>query len=109
MTSAINAAAICSSELEFVVATQAREPNTGLVEIPDAFTIGHRAEITLLAARYSVPAVYWSRSFAELGGLISYGPNVVDEYRRAASYGDRILKGRNRASFQFRPRSSSSW
>ena len=47
MTSAINAAAICSSELEFVVATQAREPNTGLVEIPDAFTIGHRAEITL--------------------------------------------------------------
>jgi len=40
-----------------------------------------------------VPAVYWSRSFAELGGLISYGPNVVDEYRRAASYGDRILKG----------------
>ena len=40
-----------------------------------------------------MPAVYWSRSFAELGGLISYGPNVVDEYRRAASYGDRILKG----------------
>src|SRR5262245_51283786 len=81
------------SELEFVVATQAREPNSGLVVIPDAFTIGHRAEITLLAARYSVPAVYWSRSFAELGGLIPYGPKVVDEYRRAASYGDRILKG----------------
>jgi putative tryptophan/tyrosine transport system substrate-binding protein len=81
------------SELEFVLATQAREPNSGLVVIPDAFTIGHRAEITLLAARHSVPAIYWSRSFAELGGLISYGPNVVDEYRRAASYGDRILKG----------------
>ena len=81
------------SELEFVVATQAREPNSGLVVIPDAFTIGHRAEITLLAARHSLPAIYWSRSFAELGGLISYGPNVVDEYRRAASYGDRILKG----------------
>jgi putative tryptophan/tyrosine transport system substrate-binding protein len=46
-----------------------------------------------LAARYRVPAVYWSRLFAELGGLISYGPNVVDEYRRAASYADRILKG----------------
>src|SRR5262249_45238869 len=81
------------SELEFVIATQAREPNSGLVVISDAFTIGHRAEITLLAARYSIAAVYWSRSFAELGGLISYGPNVVDEYRRAASYGDRILKG----------------
>ena len=46
-----------------------------------------------MAARYRVPAVYWSRLFAELGGLISYGPNVVDEYRRAASYADRILKG----------------
>jgi putative ABC transport system substrate-binding protein len=81
------------SELEFIVAAQAREPTSGLVVIPDAFTIGHRAEITSLAARYRVPAVYWSHFFAELGGLISYGPNVVDEYRRAASYADRILKG----------------
>src|SRR5262249_777676 len=80
-------------ELESVVAIQAREPNSGLVVIPDAFTVGHRVEITLLAARYRVPAVYWSRSFAELGGLISYGPDVVNEYRRAASYADRILKG----------------
>ena len=61
--------------------------------IPDAFTVGHRAEITSLAARFRVPAVYWSRSFAELGGLISYGPDIVDEFRRAASYADRILKG----------------
>jgi putative ABC transport system substrate-binding protein len=82
-----------SSELESVVATQARQPNSGLIIMPDAFLIGHRAEITSLAARYQVPAVYWSRFFAELGGLISYGPNVVDEYRRAASYADRILKG----------------
>jgi ABC-type uncharacterized transport system substrate-binding protein len=80
-------------ELESVVAIQAREPNSGLVVIPDAFTVGHRVEITLLAARYRVPAVYWSRSFAELGGLISYGPDVINEYRRAASYADRILKG----------------
>jgi putative ABC transport system substrate-binding protein len=78
-------------EVEFLVSQS--EPNSGLVVIPDAFTIGHRAEITLLANRYRVPAVYWSRSFAELGGLISYGPYVVDEYRRAASYADRILKG----------------
>ena len=71
----------------------ASDPNSGLVVIPDAFTVGHRAEITLLANRYHVPAVSWSRSFAELGGLISYGPILVDEYRRAASYADRILKG----------------
>jgi putative ABC transport system substrate-binding protein len=82
-----------SSELEPVVARQAREPNSGLIIMPDAFLIGHRTEITSLAARYRVPAVYWSRFFAEPGGLISYGPNVVDEYRRAASYADRILKG----------------
>jgi putative ABC transport system substrate-binding protein len=80
-------------ELESLVTTQAREPNSGFVVIPDAFTIGHRAEITSLTARYRVPAIYWSRSFAEIGGLISYGPYVLDEYRRAASYADRILKG----------------
>ena len=80
-------------EVESLVATQAREPNSGLVVIPDAFTVSHRIEITSLAAHYRVPAVYWSRSFAELGGLITYGPYIVDEYRRAASYADRILKG----------------
>jgi ABC-type uncharacterized transport system substrate-binding protein len=81
------------SELESVIAAQARESNGGVIVIPDAFTIVHRAEITLLAARYRVPAVYWSRFFAELGGLISYGSDSIDEYRRAASYADRILKG----------------
>jgi putative ABC transport system substrate-binding protein len=81
------------SELESVVAAQAREPNSGLIVMPDTFTIGHRADITKLATRYLVPAVYWSRDFAELGGLISYGPDVADEFRRAASYADRILKG----------------
>jgi ABC-type uncharacterized transport system substrate-binding protein len=81
------------SELESVVAAQAREPNGGLIVMPDTFTIGHRADITKLATRYLIPAVYWSRDFAELGGLISYGPDVADEFRRAASYADRILKG----------------
>jgi putative ABC transport system substrate-binding protein len=78
-------------EVESLVS--ASNPNSGVVVIPDAFTVGHRVEITLLADRYGVPAVSWSRSFAELGGLISYGPVLVDEYRRAASYADRILKG----------------
>jgi len=67
--------------------------NSALVVIPDAFTVGHRAEIASLADRYRLPAVSWSRSFAELGGLISYGPVLVEEYRRAAAYADRILKG----------------
>jgi putative ABC transport system substrate-binding protein len=79
--------------LESLVATEAHEPSSGLVVIPDAFTIQHRAEIIALAARYHVPAIYWSRSFTEIGGLISYGPYIVDEYRRAALYADRILKG----------------
>jgi putative tryptophan/tyrosine transport system substrate-binding protein len=80
-------------ELESHVTTQAREPNSGLVVIPDTFTQLHLAEIAALAARYRVPTVFWSRSFPEIGGLISYGPYLVDEYRRAASYIDRILKG----------------
>jgi ABC-type uncharacterized transport system substrate-binding protein len=82
-----------TSELESVVAGQAREPNSGIVVIPDAFTSGHRAEITLLAARYRLPAVYPYRQFAELGGLLSYGTDRLDNWRRAAGYVDRILKG----------------
>jgi ABC-type uncharacterized transport system substrate-binding protein len=81
------------AELQAHVTAQAREPNSGLVVIPDAFTQHHLAEIAALAARYRIPAIDWSRSFTEVGGLISYGPYLVDEYRRAASYVDRILKG----------------
>jgi len=78
---------------ERVVAASAREPNSGLVVMPDAFTIGHHTDITSLAARYRVPTVYPFRIFAEVGGLLSYGSNALDEFRRAASYADRILKG----------------
>jgi putative tryptophan/tyrosine transport system substrate-binding protein len=95
--------------VESLVITEAREPNSGLVVIPDAFTFLHRAEITALAARYHVPAVYSFRSFAEVGGLISYGPYIVDEYRRAASYADRILKGSKPSELPSRSQSSSSW
>jgi putative tryptophan/tyrosine transport system substrate-binding protein len=80
-------------ELETLFATQARELNSGFVVIPDVFTISHRAEIISLAARWRVPAIYWSRSFTEMGGLISYGPYLADEYRRGALYVDRILRG----------------
>jgi putative tryptophan/tyrosine transport system substrate-binding protein len=81
------------SELESVVAAQARAPNGGLIVMPDSFTDVHRAEITSLAARYSLPAVYPRRIFAELGGLLSYGIDQFDNYRHAATYADRILKG----------------
>ena len=81
------------SELQTRFATLTSEPKNGLVVIPDAFTQHYLAEIAEVAARYHVPAIDWSRSFTEVGGLISYGPYLVEEYRRAASYVDRILKG----------------
>ena len=81
------------SELESVFAAQAREPNGGLIVMPDSFTNVHRVEITSLAARYRLPAVYALRFFAELGGLLSYGSDPLDNWRRAATYADRILKG----------------
>jgi len=80
-------------ELESVIAGQAREPNGGLIVMPDSFTDAHRVEITSLAARYRLPAVYPFRFFAEAGGLLSYGVDRTDNFRRAATYVDRILKG----------------
>jgi putative ABC transport system substrate-binding protein len=82
-----------TSELEAVVAAQAREPNSGLLVMPDTFTFAHRVEIISLAARYRLRAVYPYCIFAELGGLLSYGDDLTDNFRRAASYADRILKG----------------
>ena len=81
------------SELEPVIAAQAREPNTGLIVMPDTFLIAHRTEVTSLAARYRLPAVYPRRFFTEVGGLLSYGSDLIDNFRRAATYVDRILKG----------------
>jgi putative ABC transport system substrate-binding protein len=80
-------------ELESVVATQAREPNGGLIVDPDAFFNVRRAEITSLAARFRLPAVYPRRFFTQLGGLLSYGNDQLDNYRRAATYADRVLRG----------------
>ena len=81
------------TELETVIAAQAREPNGGLILIPDGFLNVHRDEIILLAARYRLPAIYPWRFFAERGGLLSYGSEQSDEFRLAATYVDRILKG----------------
>jgi putative tryptophan/tyrosine transport system substrate-binding protein len=81
------------SELESVVAAQAREPNGGLIAMPDSFLNAHRVEVTSLAARYGLPAVYPYRFFTEVGGLLSYGTDQPDNFRRAAVYADRILRG----------------
>jgi putative tryptophan/tyrosine transport system substrate-binding protein len=82
-----------TSELESVVAAQARQPNTGLIVLSDFFMIAHRVEVTSLATRYRLPAVYPFRMFTELGGLLSYGSDLIDNFRRAASYVDRVLRG----------------
>jgi putative ABC transport system substrate-binding protein len=82
-----------TSELESAISAQARAPNGSLVVMTDSFMVSHRAEITALAARHHLPAVYPFRFFIELGGLLSYGNDLIDSFRRAASYADRILKG----------------
>src|SRR5262249_27387548 len=81
------------SDLETPVTRQAREPNGGLLVWSDAFMAGHRAEITSLLTRHRLPAVSPFRSFIESGCVASYGSDSVDNFRRSASYVDRILKG----------------
>jgi putative ABC transport system substrate-binding protein len=80
-------------EIETAIIALGREPGGGLVVMSDAFTIVHRAPIILTAARNNVPAVYTLSAFARDGGLLSYGPDLVDDFPRAASYVDRILRG----------------
>jgi putative ABC transport system substrate-binding protein len=81
------------AEIETAIIALAREPGGGLVAMPDGFNGPHRAAIILAAARNNVPAVFWLSDFAREGGLLSYGPDPVDPFRRAATYVDRILRG----------------
>jgi putative ABC transport system substrate-binding protein len=80
-------------EIETAIMALGREPQGGLVVMPDIFTTAHRAPIILVVARNNVPAVYSDSVFARDGGLLSYGVHQLDNYRRAASYVDRILRG----------------
>jgi putative ABC transport system substrate-binding protein len=80
-------------EIERALAAFARSQNGGLIATGSAFTVVHRDLIIALAARHRLPAVYYDRYFVAAGGLTSYGANNVEEYRLAASYIDRILKG----------------
>jgi putative ABC transport system substrate-binding protein len=82
-----------AGEIERAIAAFAREPNGGLILTASALSFVHRALIVALAARYNLPAVYWDRTPVAGGGLISYGADLIDQYRRAATYVDRILKG----------------
>jgi putative ABC transport system substrate-binding protein len=80
-------------EIETAITALGREPGGGLVVMPDTFTQTHRAPVILAAARNNVPAVYDLSVFVRDGGLLSYGTDPVDNFRRAASYVDRILRG----------------
>jgi len=80
-------------EIERAVAAFARAPNGGLILTASGLAFVHRDLIITLAARHKLPAVYFERLFVAAGGLISYGPDLVDPFRRAAGYVDRILKG----------------
>jgi putative ABC transport system substrate-binding protein len=80
-------------EIERAIIALGRERGGGLVVMPDVFTAAHRAPIILAAARNNVPAVYTQSFFARDGGLLSYGADLLDTWRRAASYIDRILRG----------------
>jgi putative ABC transport system substrate-binding protein len=82
-------------EIEMAIMALGRDPGGGLIAMPNTFMTAHRAPVILAAARYKVPAVYAQSFFARDGGLLSYGVDQVDNWRRAASYVDRILRGAN--------------
>jgi len=82
-----------ADEIERGLSTFAREPNGGVIVTASPLAAVHRNLIITLAAQHQLPAVYPFRYFATSGGLISYGPDIADQYRRAAGYVDRILKG----------------
>jgi putative ABC transport system substrate-binding protein len=80
-------------QIERSITEFARSPNSGLIVTAGGLQVVHRDLIIRTVARLKLPAIYFNRSFVTNGGLISYGPDIVDQYQRAASYADRILKG----------------
>jgi putative ABC transport system substrate-binding protein len=81
------------NQIERAIATFAESPNGGLIQVASGIGATNVNLIITAAARYKLPAVYTNRAFVAAGGWISYGPNVADQYRRAAGYVDRILRG----------------
>ena len=85
---------MCASfEIERAITALARFDNAGLIVTASASATRHRDLIITLAARHRLPAIYAFRYFVTAGGVMSYGPDLIDQYRRAAGYVDRILKG----------------
>jgi putative ABC transport system substrate-binding protein len=82
-----------AAEIERALAVLARSPHAGLIVLAGSWAFIHREAIVTLASRYRLPAIYVDRVFVTGGGLVSYGPDRIDQYRRAAGYVDRILKG----------------
>jgi len=86
-----------SNEIEAAIAQWGREPNFGVIVVPDPATNAHRKLINELAARHRLPAIHALRAAAAEGGLISYGVDLPNLFRQSAAYADRILKGTNPA------------
>ena len=91
----IDGAVVDMAALETFIAAQALESNTGVVPMPSGFSSGHTHELAEMMVRHRLPGLYTVRSFATAGGLVSYGNDVSDNYRRAATFADKILKGTN--------------
>jgi putative ABC transport system substrate-binding protein len=96
-------------EIETAIIALGREPGGGLVVMPDIFMLAHRAPIISAAARNNVPTVYYRPEFPGDGGLLSYGADPVDPYRRATTYVDRILRGASRAICRCSFRQNLKW
>ena len=96
-------------EIEGVIAAQARDQGSSLIVMPDPFNGANREEITLLAARYRVSAMYYRREFADAGGLIAYASDSPNSFPRRPRMPIASSRARSRASFQSKPQSSSSW
>jgi putative ABC transport system substrate-binding protein len=86
-----------ATDIERTIEATAQTPNSGLVALPDGNSILHRDLVIVATARHRLPAVYAFRFFVAAGGLMSYGTDIIDQYRRVASHVDRILKGANPA------------
>src|SRR6516225_5622860 len=82
-----------AGEIEQFIETFARSPNGGMIPMASGAAIRYRDLILTLAARHKLPAVYFDRFFVTAGGLVSYAPDLLDQFRQAAGYVDRILKG----------------
>ena len=97
------------NELEDAFAAMVRERADGVWVLPDPLTFTARSQVVALAAKHRLPDVYWQREYVDGGGLISYGSNVAEQFRRAASYVDRILKGARPEISRSSKRRNSSW